>query len=428
MTDPNLENSQNNDPSAKAGKVDESKRQPEEGNAGREMLNRMALRHYRLGNRFFERRAWDRALKEWRQAAGIWDFTPTFAAFSRRFMQFKGVIAFLFTVLLVYNLVFTFLPRDPFEMLILSGNEAADSRSWWERFMDSGRPRQGEGGKQGIRDWWEQLRRSFGQGEPATTARRRMGLPGVDERWADLLQRYGQYGPFFNFELDYNLIAGGGLSRLGEYEKAVEVLNKGIENTDSALKKADLFQGLANTHYFKGYQQTPDGLAQYHLEYVQKAMEAYENSVKYQPRPVSYGNLGWMLYLLGDYPEAIDASKKALNMDGNIDYVRLNLGLSYLVQNRIYDSFDMYREVVERSPPKDVFQGGINDLRELVRDKPGKHPFAHMMMGLLAARSGDYSLAKNALNQFIASPNIGSSWRQSAVRMLNSMDVKEFTP
>ncbi|NIP74384.1 MAG: hypothetical protein GWO16_15880, partial [Gammaproteobacteria bacterium] len=122
-----------------------------------------------------------------------------------------------------------------------------------------------------------------------------------DERWEQLLRRYGRWGPYFNFELDYNVVSGYGLSRMDDYAEAVRVFEAGIAKARRPEQLADLYQGLANAHYYQGYRLQPNGLADYDLYFVRKSTEAYEASVRYQPRPISYGNLGWMYFLLGDY-------------------------------------------------------------------------------------------------------------------------------
>jgi cytochrome c-type biogenesis protein CcmH/NrfG len=99
--------------------------------------------------------------------------------------------------------------------------------------------------------------------------------------------------------------------------------------------------------------------------------------------------------------------------------------LIYLFQNRIYDSFDAYRAVLRRNPPDETYLGGINDLREVLRDHPGKHPFAYLMLGMLALKSGEYTMAQDALSRFTASGNIGDHWRGMAQRMLRTMDIGE---
>jgi tetratricopeptide (TPR) repeat protein len=158
---------------------------------------------------------------------------------------------------------------------------------------------------------------------------------------------------------------------------------------------------------------------------VRKATEAYERSVHYESRPLSYGNLGWMYFLLADYKRAETNSRRALRMDPSLEYVRLNLGLIYLFEDRVQDAFATYREVLRHDPPQETYLGGINDLREVVRDHPGRYPFAHLMLGMLALKSGDYTQAQAALSRFTAAPKVPEYWRGLAGRLLRTMDIGE---
>jgi tetratricopeptide (TPR) repeat protein len=394
--------------------------------AVRRELNRNAQLHYQRGNRFYDLATWDRALEEWRRAAGLWGLArATGRLVVPRLLHLRAVLGLLLTVVLVYVAVFTFFPRDPFELFMLSGGGGFDNRSWWERFLDNGRPQAGDGHKMGIREWWERFRQNLEGGDGDQVAKGGRGRPGIDKRWEELLRRYGRWGPFYNFELDYNVIAGYGLSRMGDYTRAVEVFERGIGQAHRPEKLADLYQGLANAHYYEGYRLQPDGLARYDLYFVRKSTEAYEQSLRFQPRPVSYGNLGWMYFLLGDYERSSEFSRRALEMDSSLEYVRLNLGLTYLMQGKDYDAFDVYRTVIRRNPPDDVFMGGINDLREVLRDHPGREPFAHLIVALLALKRGDYTQARDSLVRFNANPGVGQAWRGLAQRLLRDMDASE---
>lgn len=394
-----------------------------EERASSERLRRSALEHYRQGNRWFDLKAWDRALEEWRRSTALWNLARrTGRTVARPFVHLRAVVLFLLTVLLVYNAIYTLFPRNPFELMLLSGGPA-DGRSWWERWLDTGRPRGAEGERMELREWWDLLRQHWsGEGGPLA---RRGGRPGLDERWEELLRRYGRWGPAAAGDLNYHVIAGYGLSRMGEYEAAVAAFEKGLEKAQAPAQLAELYQGLANTHYYQGYKLQPDGLATYDLALVRKATQAYERSTQYETRPLSFGNLGWMYFLLGDYKRAESYSRRALNLDPTLDYVRLNLGLIYLFQNRLQESFNAYRDVIRRNPPAETYLGGINDLREVLRDRPGQFPFADLALGMLALKSGAYGQAQEALSRFTTAPNVPERWRGLGVRLLQTMDISE---
>ena len=391
--------------------------------SARAELDRDAQRHYRQGNRFFHSQAWEPALAEWRRAAEGWRLARARGRrLAGRLIHLRAAAAFLLIVLAVYWALFSFFPRDSFEIFMLSSS-ASDNRSWWERFLDNGRSQPDGGHKMGVREWWERFKRRLRDGRREQTARRQGARPKIDERWEELLRRYGQWGPLAHSELDFNLVSGYGLSRLGDYSNSVKVFEKGVNQAERPGNLADLYQGLANAHYYEGYRLQPNGLAKYDLVQVRKSLKAYHQAVKLEERPVAYGNLGWMYYLLKDYQRAGEFSRQALSLNPGLEYVRLNLGLIYLMQDKVYDSFDVYRRFIQRNPSKEVYMGGINDLREVIRDHPARYPFAYLMKGLLTLKQGDYGEARDALSRFQASPFVGQSWRAFAARLLRDMDT-----
>src|SRR5512139_1788563 len=60
------------------------------------------------------------------------------------------------------------------------------------------------------------------------------------------------------------------------------------------------------------------------------AREQFEAALKLQPESVyTYNNLGFVNYLAGDYPAAVQAYKQALRLDGRHEKARQNLVLAY---------------------------------------------------------------------------------------------------
>ncbi|MBI4081971.1 MAG: tetratricopeptide repeat protein [Candidatus Lambdaproteobacteria bacterium] len=382
-------------------------------------LERQAEQHYRRGNRFFDLKAWDQALAEWRRAALIWQARPILKAAPRvRWAHASAVAAFLFSVLLVYNVLFTMFARDPLELGFALGD--GRQRSWWERFLDNGRPGGADIRRMGIREWWYEWKRWWREGS-RQDARRGFGRPSIDEHWAELLRRYGRFGPFRGWELDYQVIAGSGLSRLGDYDAAIEIVGRALDGAKGAARRADLYHELANAHYYKGYQLQPDGLAIYNLYHVRKAAEAYQQSLREEPRLIAFGNLGWMYFVLGDYRRAEEYSRRALEISPGLDYVRLNLGLIHLAQGRLFEAFEAYRTVIGNNPGNEVYLGGINDLKEVLRDNPSRFPNAHLMIGLLAIKKGDFGEARQHLERFRTLPGVGATWKSLADKLLESL-------
>ena len=387
----------------------------------RQGLQQAAQQQYQHGNRHFEGHDWEHALESWRKASGYWRLAAPSAG--RGWLgspRLKAALALIGTLLLFYTALFQIFPRDSFDLFMMQA-AGPEQPSWWDRFLNTGRPGGGQGHKMDIREWWARFKERALAGGQEGKRGDGSGRPSIEERWVELLRRHGRWGPLYNWNLDYHIVAGYGLSRLDEYDQAIGAFEKGIRSAKQPKRLADLYQGLANTHYNAGYRLQPDGLAEYNMALVAKSVKAYEQSVRYEKRALSLGNLGWMYFLQGNYARAEEYSQRALRQDRSMNYVRLNLGLVHLMQGRFNDAFNDYREVMRNNPPEDVYLGGINDLREVIRDNPGRIPYAHLMMGLLAIKSGDYSRANDALNRFMASPLIGSSWRALASSLLKQM-------
>ena len=371
--------------------------------------------HYRRGNRLFEQKNWEQARREWRRAAALWRPSGVARVLRDRLAGLRAVLLFLATVMEAYYLNFTYFTRDPFDLL-MSGMtfEAPEERSWWQRFLDTGRPGGNDGHKLGVREWWDSLREGMG-GEEEQAEQRERFRPSIDERWAELLRRYNRWGPLIGRDLDHHVVAAQGLVTQGAFAEAIEILERGIAKTSDGGRLGELYQSLATTYYFQGYTLQMDQLATYDLELVRHSAEAYEQSLRYQPRVLSYGNLGWAYYLLGQYDLAERNSMKALSYDESLEYVRLNLGLIYLVQDMYKASFSSYRRVARQRPPPDAFLGGISDLQEVLRDEPGRYPFAHLMSAYLNIHRGDLPEARRHLAKFLAAPDIGGPWRGVAL-------------
>ncbi len=59
----------------------------------------------------------------------------------------------------------------------------------------------------------------------------------------------------------------------------------------------------------------------------------------------------------------------------------------------------------------------------MLRDNPGRYPFAYLMAGILAIKKGDLLEARDFLSRYLAGPSQGSSWRALARELLQEMDT-----
>ena len=103
------------------------------------------------------------------------------------------------------------------------------------------------------------------------------------------------------------------------------------------------------------------------------AIKAYQAALKITPDNATlWGNLGWAQYEAGQYAAAIQNSRKALELDGSLAYVRLNLGLAYATQNNWTEAQKEYRLAIAVSTPTDI-EAGIKDVRD-AQGKPSASP------------------------------------------------------
>lgn len=113
------------------------------------------------------------------------------------------------------------------------------------------------------------------------------------------------------------------------------------------------------------------------------AIKAYQAALKITPDNATlWGNLGWTQYEAAQYEAAIQNSRKALELDGSLAYVRLNLGLLYAVQNNWTEAQKEYRQAVAVSTPTDI-EAGIKDVRD-AQSKPSAVPALQQALTFLS--------------------------------------------
>lgn len=123
------------------------------------------------------------------------------------------------------------------------------------------------------------------------------------------------------------------------------------------------------------------------------AIKAYQAALKFTPDNATiWGNLGWSQYEAGQYDAAIQNSRKALELDASLAYVRLNLGLTYATQNNWNEALKEYRQAVAVSTPTDI-EAGIKD----VRDAQSKQPASSALQQALTFLSTALEKANRAI-------------------------------
>ncbi len=85
----------------------------------------------------------------------------------------------------------------------------------------------------------------------------------------------------------------------------------------------------------------------------------------------AFGRIGWHLLVLERFGDSVDASRRALEIDPALNYVRANLGLALLQLGQIADALDAYRAVIDSTNSvKDLQRHVFDDLKVAVEKQP----------------------------------------------------------
>ncbi len=99
-----------------------------------------------------------------------------------------------------------------------------------------------------------------------------------------------------------------------------------------------------------------------------EAVSEYKEALRLRPDlgPQWIGNLGWYEYLAGRTTDSIKSSRRALELDPTLTYVRLNLGLSYATLNDwmlAKQEYDLGLKIATGAE----LQGGITDVQDAIK-------------------------------------------------------------
>ncbi len=321
-----------------------------------------------------------------------------------------------------YLILFAAFPRqdDPF-LMMLGGGPPGQERSAWDQFWDSGRPSHDMGRYLGTRDLWPSLRQSLeellgqedGQQQGGNVAQQLL------ERWLRQSRDLPAGVPLR--EVDYYALAGRGLSTARQFDEAIATFQEGLMHAENARQLGNLHQEIGTSYYYQGYHLQPDGLADYDLQLVRKSAEAYEEASAYSSSPYLFGNLGWSYYLLGEYQKSIENSKRALAIDPSLNYVRMNLGITYLRMHDYEATYQAYEGILRFNPDGLEYEGGIRDLKELEREFPGRYPFLEFVLGFIYLKQERYALAREHLQAFTNQSFPERYWQDYARHLMATM-------
>lgn len=118
---------------------------------------------------------------------------------------------------------------------------------------------------------------------------------------------------------------GALMFRLGRFEDAARQFLKVIAIDDSSLRG---YSNLATAYMLAGN--------------FDDALPVYERAIAIEPNPTTYTGLGLMHYYLGDYDEAIDAMRNALNLRSSDHRAWMNLGDVLFVSGQLSEARDAF--------------------------------------------------------------------------------------
>ena len=121
------------------------------------------------------------------------------------------------------------------------------------------------------------------------------------------------------------------------------------------------------------------------------------HAVRLQPdSALAHGNLGWHLYLVGRYGEAMAASLRALELRPNLPWVQANIGLLHIRDHDLARAMERYGRVPK---VKRYLGPSITDLVDLVKEDG--FPEAHYALGYLHERGGESPTAAEHYRKYV---------------------------
>ena len=406
-----------------SGNYNDAQKILQKSSATRDVL---AEQFYRLGNRFFNVNQKQAAELAWEKAdnlSGNREVAKPSESVSLNLkrLRLQTVGSILIVAVSFYVIIFSFFEREPelFQFITLRSSASEGELSFWDEWWDTGRPvKHSLSRRFGAEELWPLLKQKF---KNLFEREKEVPVDKIQEklkRWLELARSpHFRGGP-----TDYYALTGRGLFEAREYDEALTTLKEGLYYAESPEQMEQLYQDLGTVHYYKGYKLQPDGLAQYVLKDVRNSIESYENALRFGEDPYLYGNLGWGYYLLGDYASSVDNSLKALAMNPELNYARMNLGIAYIKQGAYKSAYDAYESLLKYSPEHDEYEGGMRDLKELQQEFPGVYPFSNFVLAQLYKHQGRNMEANEALHKFIIQNFPVAYWHQRAHVLIRKME------
>jgi WD40 repeat protein/tetratricopeptide (TPR) repeat protein/tRNA A-37 threonylcarbamoyl transferase component Bud32 len=118
------------------------------------------------------------------------------------------------------------------------------------------------------------------------------------------------------------------------------------------------------------------------------------------------GNLGWELYGIGCYEDALALSQRAVALNDRLTYVHAHVGLLHVLRRDLASATASYDQVV-RLAPGAIESLAIADLMALA-DKQADLAEAHYALGYLYDKAGDIKAARDCYGRFLEKAAAGA--------------------
>jgi tetratricopeptide (TPR) repeat protein len=101
-----------------------------------------------------------------------------------------------------------------------------------------------------------------------------------------------------------------------------------------------------------------------------RAIADYNAAIKINPKNGEvWGRLGWCQFCVGKYADAVNNSRKALELDDKLTWARLNLGLIYATQDDGSAAKKEYQKGLAKATPEEV-RSSLQDVQDALKKQP----------------------------------------------------------
>ncbi len=381
---------------------------------------------YLLGNKFFSSNQKDAAELSWKKSRDISikkgeeNSTHVFFSINQKKTYMKTVILILMVFIFLYLFLLVFFKRESLNFQLEAENFSVKHSSLWDEWWDTRRPASKEIYRRyGIDELWPLINKALGNLFGENDKILKNDVLEKLNRWLE----FSKLPKFIEGPTDYYALTARGLFEAREYDEAISTLKDSIHFAERHNEFQKIYQDLGTVYYYRGYKLRSDGLANYNINDVRNSVQSYETALRYGEDPYLYGNLGWGYYLLEDFSASIENSLQALNLNPELNYVRMNLGIAYLKNGNYELSFSAYVSLLKFNPLSDEYEGGIRDLFELQMESPGLYPFTDFVIGQLYWQQGLYNRSKSFLQKFVTQHFPQKIWKDRAYLLLQKMTL-----